>query len=161
MIYVRSYGVDVRLIRIFNTYGPHMDPEDGRMLPNFITQALANKPLTIYGDGQYTRSLCYVEDLLGGLRAVMETDRPDAAGRPYNLGNPEEHTILEYAKLVLELIPSSSSTITYVDPVPDDPSRRRPDIGRARSELNWEPRVPLREGLRKTIDYFREVTAAP
>jgi nucleoside-diphosphate-sugar epimerase len=160
MIYVRSYGVDARLIRIFNTYGPHMDPEDGRMLPNFITQALANKPLTIYGDGQYTRSLCYVDDLLRGLRAVMETDRPDAAGRPYNLGNPEEHTIVEYAKLVLELIPSSSSSITYLDPVPDDPSRRRPDIGRARSELNWEPRVPLREGIRKTIDYFREVTAA-
>jgi nucleoside-diphosphate-sugar epimerase len=160
MIYVRSYGVDVRLIRIFNTYGPHMDPEDGRMLPNFITQALTNEPLTIYGDGQYTRSLCYVDDLLGGLRAVMETDRPDAAGRPYNLGNPEEHTILDYARLVLELMPTSSSTITYVDPVPDDPSRRRPDIGRARSELNWEPRVPLREGVRKTIDYFREVTAA-
>jgi dTDP-glucose 4,6-dehydratase/UDP-glucuronate decarboxylase len=161
MIYVRSYGVDARLIRIFNTYGPNMDPEDGRMLPNFITQALANKPLTIYGDGQYTRSLCYVDDLLNGLLAVMETDRPDAAGRPYNLGNPEEHTILDYAKLVLELIPSSSSSITYHPPVPDDPSRRRPDIGRARSELNWEPRVPLLEGLRTTIDYFREVTAAP
>jgi nucleoside-diphosphate-sugar epimerase len=160
MIYVRTYGVDVRLIRIFNTYGPNMDPEDGRMLPNFITQALANKPLTIYGDGQYTRSLCYVHDLLNGLLAVMETDRAEAAGRPYNLGNPEEHTILEYAKMVLELIPSSSSTITYMPPVPDDPSRRRPDITRARSELNWEPRVPLREGLTRTIDYFREVTAA-
>lgn len=161
MIYVRSYGVDARLIRIFNTYGPNMDPEDGRMLPNFITQALANKPLTIYGDGQYTRSLCYVEDLLNGLLAVMETARSDAAGRPYNLGNPEEHTILDYARLVLELIPSSSSSITYHDPVPDDPSRRRPDIGRARSELQWEPRVPLREGLSRTIDYFREVTSAP
>jgi nucleoside-diphosphate-sugar epimerase len=157
MIYVRTFGVDARLIRIFNTYGPNMDPEDGRMLPNFITQALANKPLTIYGDGTYTRSLCYVQDLLNGLLAVMETDRPDAAGRPYNLGNPEEHTILEYAKMVLELIPSSSSSITYMPPVPDDPSRRRPDIGRARSELDWEPRVPLRDGLAKTIDYFREV----
>jgi UDP-glucuronate decarboxylase len=161
LIYVRSRGVDARLIRIFNTYGPNMDPEDGRMLPNFITQALANKPLTIYGDGQYTRSLCFVDDLLFGLLAVMETDRPDAAGRPYNLGNPEEHTILEYAQLVLELIPSSSSEITFLDKVPDDPSRRRPDIGRARSELNWEPHVPLREGLQKTIDYFREVAAAP
>ena len=161
MIYVRTYGVDARLIRIFNTYGPNMDPEDGRMLPNFITQALANKPLTIYGDGQYTRSLCYVDDLLNGLLAVMETDRADAAGRPYNLGNPEEHTILEYAKLVLELIPSSSSSISYHDPVPDDPARRRPDIGRAQSELSWAPRVPLREGLGKTIAYFREVTAAP
>jgi nucleoside-diphosphate-sugar epimerase len=160
MIYVRSYGVDARLIRIFNTYGPNMDPEDGRMLPNFITQALANKPLTIYGDGQFTRSLCYVQDLLSGLLGVMETDRPDAAGRPYNLGNPEEHTILEYAKMVLELIPSSSSEIIYMPPVPDDPSRRRPDIGRATSELSWAPSVPLREGLSRTIAYFREVTAA-
>jgi dTDP-glucose 4,6-dehydratase/UDP-glucuronate decarboxylase len=160
MIYVRSYGVDARLIRIFNTYGPHMDPDDGRMLPNFIMQALGNQPLTIYGDGQYTRSLCYVHDLLDGLLAVMESDRPDAAGRVYNLGNPEEHTILDYAKLVLELIPSSSSTIVYMDPVPDDPSRRRPDIGRAQGELGWQPRVPLREGVQKTIDYFREVTAA-
>ena len=109
-----------------------MDPEDGRMLPNFITQALRNKPLTIYGEGQFTRSLCYVQDLVDGLLAVMESDRPDAAGRVYNLGNPEEHTILEYAQMVLELIPSSTSTITYLDPVPDDPSRRRPDIGRAR-----------------------------
>ena len=160
MIYVRTYGVDVRLIRIFNTYGPNMDPEDGRMLPNFITQALSNRPLTIYGDGQYTRSLCYVQDLLEGMLAVMESDRADAAGRVYNVGNPEEHTILDYARLVLELIPSSSSGITYLPPVPDDPSRRRPDIGRARSELNWQPRTPLREGLSRTVEYFREVTAA-
>jgi UDP-glucuronate decarboxylase len=159
MIYVRYKGVDVRLIRIFNTFGPNMDPEDGRMLPNFITQALANKPLTIYGDGEFTRSLCYVQDLLNGLLSVMGSDRPDAAGRVYNIGNPEEHTILDYAKMVLELIPSSSSSITYMPPVPDDPSRRRPDISRAKAELNWQPSVPLREGLSKTIDYFREVTA--
>ena len=158
MIYVRYKQVDVRLIRIFNTYGPHMDPEDGRMLPNFITQALRNQPLTIYGDGQFTRSLCYVQDLLGGLLAVMESGRADAPGRVYNLGNPEEHTILDYAKMVLELIPSSASSITYMPPVPDDPSRRRPDIGRAQSELGWQPRVPLRDGLTKTIEYFREVT---
>jgi len=161
MIYVRSYAVDVRLIRIFNTYGPNMDPEDGRMLPNFITQALSNKPLTIYGDGKYTRSLCYVQDLVIGLLAVMESDRADASGRVYNVGNPEEHTILDYARMVLELIPSSSSEIVYMPPVPDDPSRRKPDIGRASSELNWQPGVPLREGLSNTIDYFREVTAAP
>jgi UDP-glucuronate decarboxylase len=160
MIYVRSKGVDVRLIRIFNTYGPNMDPEDGRMLPNFITQALSNKPLTIYGDGAFTRSLCYVQDLVNGLLAVMESDRPDAAGRVYNLGNPEERTILDYARMVLELIPSSSSSITYMPPVPDDPSRRKPDIGRVSSELNWAPSVPLRAGLSKTIDYYREVTAA-
>jgi UDP-glucuronate decarboxylase len=158
MIYVRSRGVDVRLIRIFNTYGPNMDPEDGRMLPNFITQALADEPLTIYGDGQYTRSLCYVQDLLDGLLLVMQSDRTDAAGRVYNLGNPEEHTILEYAKMVLDLIPSSTSSITYLPPVPDDPSRRRPDIQRATAELGWMPRVPLREGLSSTIEYFREVT---
>ncbi|MGI9149476.1 MAG: NAD-dependent epimerase/dehydratase family protein [Chloroflexota bacterium] len=159
MIYVRSLGVDVRLIRIFNTYGPNMDPEDGRMLPNFITQALSNQPLTIYGDGHYTRSLCYVDDLLDGLVAVMESNRSDAAGRVYNLGNPEEHTIVEYARMVLDLLPSSSSSIAYVDPVPDDPSRRRPDIARARSELSWQPVVPLALGIGKTIQYFREVTA--
>jgi nucleoside-diphosphate-sugar epimerase len=129
------------------------------MLPNFITQALSNKPLTIYGDGQYTRSLCYVQDLLEGMLAIMESDRADAPGRVYNVGNPEEHTILDYARLVLELIPTSSSSITYLSPVPDDPSRRRPDIGRARSELGWQPRTPLREGLSRTIEYFREVTA--
>jgi UDP-glucuronate decarboxylase len=160
MIYVRSYDVDARLIRIFNTYGPNMDPEDGRMLPNFITQALRNEPITIYGDGQFTRSLCYVQDLVNGMLAVMESNRSDAAGRVYNVGNPEEHTILDYAKLVLELIPSSSSQIVYMPPVPDDPSRRRPDIARARTELGWEPRVPLREGVQQTVDYFREVTAA-
>jgi UDP-glucuronate decarboxylase len=160
MIYVRTYGVDVRLIRIFNTYGPNMDPEDGRMLPNFITQALTNKPLTIYGDGQFTRSLCFVDDLVTGMLRVMESQRDDAPGRVYNVGNPEEHTILDYAKLVLELIPSSSSEIVYMPPVPDDPSRRQPDIGRARAELDWQPRVPLSEGLSRTIEYFRGVTAA-
>ena len=158
MIYVRSFGVDARLVRIFNTYGPNMDPEDGRMLPNFITQALRDQPLTIYGDGAYTRSLCYVDDLVEGLLAVMESPRPDAPGRVYNLGNPEEHTIREYADLVLDLLPASDSRLTYCDPVPDDPSRRRPDISRARAELGWEPHVPLREGLARTIEYFREVT---
>ncbi|MDQ3810466.1 MAG: NAD-dependent epimerase/dehydratase family protein, partial [Chloroflexota bacterium] len=147
MIYVRSRGIDGRIIRIFNTYGPNMDPEDGRMLPNFITQALRDQPLTIYGDGAYTRSLCYVEDLVEGLLAVMESERADAPGRVYNLGNPEEHTIADYASMVLELIPSSASTITHHDPVPDDPSRRQPAINRVRTELGWQPRVPLRDGL--------------
>jgi nucleoside-diphosphate-sugar epimerase len=158
MIFVRTYGVDVRLIRIFNTYGPNMDPEDGRMLPNFITQALRHEPITIYGDGQFTRSLCFVQDLVNGMLSVMESERLDAAGRVYNVGNPEEHTILEYAKLVLELIPTSKSKIVYMPPVPDDPSRRRPDITRAQTELGWEPLVPLRTGLEQTIGYFREVT---
>ena len=161
MIYVRTFDVDVRLIRIFNTYGPNMDPEDGRMLPNFITQALRNRPITIYGDGKFTRSLCYVQDLVGGMVAVMQSNRSDAPGRVYNVGNPEEHTILEYAKLVLDVLPSSISRIVYMPPVPDDPSRRRPDIGRARAELAWEPRVPLREGVEKTVEFFREVTATP
>jgi nucleoside-diphosphate-sugar epimerase len=159
MIYVRKYDVDARLIRIFNTYGPNMDPEDGRMLPNFITQALNHEPITIFGDGQYTRSLCYVADLVNGMLAIMESSRADAPGRVYNIGNPEEHTILEYAKMVLELIPSSGSEIVYRPPVPDDPSRRRPDISRAKAELGWHPTVPLREGMEKTINYFREVTS--
>ncbi|MBV9173137.1 MAG: SDR family oxidoreductase [Chloroflexi bacterium] len=158
MIYVRTYSTDVRLIRIFNTYGPNMDPDDGRMLPNFITQALRDEPITIYGDGQYTRSLCYVQDLLEGILAVMESTRPDASGRVYNLGNPDERTILEYAQLVLELIPSSRSSITYREPVPDDPSRRQPDISRARAELSWEPRMSIRQGVDKTIQYFQEIT---
>ena len=149
MIFVRSFDVDVRLIRIFNTYGPNMDPEDGRMLPNFITQALRNQPITIYGDGQFTRSLCFVQDLVEGMLAVVESSRSEAAGRVYDVGNPEEHTIIEYAKLVLELIPSSKSRITYMPPVPDDPSRRRPDITRVRSELGWQPQVPLARGSRK------------
>jgi nucleoside-diphosphate-sugar epimerase len=159
MIYVRSYAVDARLIRIFNTYGPNMDPEDGRMLPNFITQALNNRPLTIYGDGQYTRSLCYVQDLVNGMIAIMESARSDAAGRVYNVGNPEEHTILDYAKMVLELIPTSTSKIVFEPPVPDDPSRRKPDISRATTELGWQPNVRLRDGMQTTISYFREVTA--
>src|SRR2546423_13850217 len=113
MIYVRTFGVGVRRIRIFNTYGPNMDPQDGRMLPNFITQALSNSPLTIYGDGQYTRSLCYVEDLVDGLQAVMESDRADAAGPGYQIGNPQEHNILEHAPAVVELIPTGPYRITY------------------------------------------------
>lgn len=158
MIYLRTYGVDARLVRIFNTYGPHMDPDDGRMLPNFITQALRDKPLTIYGDGLYTRSLCYVTDLVGGLLSVMESSRSEAPGRVYNVGNPEEHTVVEFAKRILELIPSSSSEITYLDPVPDDPSRRRPDITRVRGELGWAPCVPLATGLASTVDWFRQAT---
>lgn len=161
MIYVRRYGVDVRIARIFNTYGPRMDPEDGRMLPNFIGQALRGQPLTIYGDGSYTRSLCYVDDLVAGLQAIMESARPDAPGRVYNLGNPDEHTVREYAELVLRLVPESRSTIAYLPPMPDDPTRRRPDISRASDELGWQPRVPLREGLEQTIAWFRAALSQP
>ncbi len=157
MVYVRTYGVDARIVRIFNTYGPRMDPEDGRMLPNFVSQALRGEPLTIYGDGSYTRSLCYVEDLVAGLRAAMESNLPDAAGRVYNLGNPEEHTVKDYAEMVLRLIPGTGSTIAFLDPVPDDPTRRCPDITRARTDLGWEPRAPLSTGLERTIAWFRDV----
>ena len=155
MVYVRTYGVDARIARIFNTYGPRMDPDDGRMLPNFITQALRDEPLTVYGDGSHTRSLCYVDDLVQGLMAMMESNRDDAAGRVYNLGNPDEHTVREYAEKVLELIPSSTSRIVFDDPAPGDPTRRRPDILRAQRELGWTPRISLKEGLANTIDWFR------
>lgn len=156
LVYKTTYNVDARLVRIFNTYGPRMDPDDGRMLPNFITQALRGEPLTIYGDGSYTRSLCYVDDLVCGLLTLMGSTKPETAGRPYNIGNPEEHTIREYAELVLQLIPGSGSEIVLRPPVPDDPSRRRPDVSRAHNELGWSPSVPLREGMLKTIAYFRD-----
>ena len=160
LIYARSKGVDTRLVRIFNTYGPRMDPEDGRMLPNFITQALSGNPVTIYGDGSFTRSLCFVDDLVSGLLTVIESNREDAAGRVYNVGNPDEHTVKDYAEMVLKLI-ESDSTLVNRPPVPDDPSRRRPDITRVRTELGWEPKVPLLEGMQKTIAYFREAVARP
>ena len=160
MIYVRSYGVDARIVRIFNTYGPRMDPEDGRMLPNFITEALRGEPLTIYGDGSYTRSLCYVGDLVDGLLRVMESDRADAPGRVYNLGNPDEHTVREYAEMVARLLDRDPRQIVYMDPVPDDPHRRRPSIDRARAELEWQPRVPLAEGLAETIEWFRQAVGS-
>ena len=157
--YVRSRSVDARIVRIFNTYGPNSDPEDGRVVPNLITQALARKPLTIYGDGQQTRSLCYVSDLVAGLQAAIET--PGTAGEVFNLGNPEEHTITEFAMLIRELT-KSDSELVYVDgAVGDDPQRRRPDITRAREQLGWAPTVALEDGLGRTIDYFRAGRLAP
>jgi nucleoside-diphosphate-sugar epimerase len=159
MVYRRTFDLDVRLIRIFNTYGPRMDPDDGRMLPNFITQALSNAPLTLYGDGSYTRSLCYVDDLVEGMCRVMESHRPDAAGRVYNVGNPDEHTVREYAQMVLQLIAESTSAIVELPPVADDPTQRRPDISRVSGELGWQPTVPIQEGLTRTVGWFREVVA--
>lgn len=154
MAYVRSGAVAGRIVRIFNTYGPHSDPDDGRLVPNFITQALRGEPLTVYGDGQQTRSLCYVSDLVDGLMRAMET--PTVVGFVTNLGNPEEHTILEYASIVRELT-GSRSEIVFTDPaVGDDPQRRRPDISRAQAVLGWTPRIGLREGLEATIAYFRD-----
>jgi UDP-glucuronate decarboxylase len=154
--YIRYQGVDARIVRIFNVYGPRSDPDDGRLVPNFVCRAVENKPLVIYGDGLQTRSLCYVEDMLGGLIAAMETS--GTRGEVYNLGNPEEHTVLEYARLI-RAGAASSSPIEHRDPVPEEPRRRRPDISKAKRVLRWQPRVTLAEGLAATIEYFRREVA--
>lgn len=145
----RARGLDARVIRIFNTYGPRMRINDGRVVPAFIAQALAGEPLTIHGDGSQTRSFCFVDDLVAGILLAMESDY-DA---PINLGNPDERTIIELAQTILELT-GSPSALNHVAPPVDDPRRRRPDIGVARHELGWEPRVGLVDGLRRTIDWF-------
>ena len=151
MAYHRRHGVDTKIARIFNTYGPKMRPDDGRMIPNFVSQALAGKPLTVYGDGSQTRSLQYVDDLIEG---VIRLSRGDEA-RPVNLGNPVEYTVLEIAELVIEA--SGSAGGIFHAPLPqDDPKRRCPDITRAREALAWEPRVQAREGLEKTLRWFAE-----
>jgi dTDP-glucose 4,6-dehydratase len=149
MAYHRSHGVDVRIVRIFNTFGPRMRPHDGRVVSNFLVQALAGKPLTVYGDGSQTRSFCYVDDEVGGILALLDSDYVG----PVNIGNPNEFTVLELARRVLE-VTSSSSEIVY-EPLPvDDPTQRQPDITLARKVLRWEPRVPLEEGLRNTAEWF-------
>jgi nucleoside-diphosphate-sugar epimerase len=156
MVYLHEYKLDARIIRIFNTYGPRSDPNDGRLVPNFVTQALHGEPLTVYGDGSQTRSLCYVDDLVRGIELAMFA--PNTTGAVVNLGNPEEHTVLEYAELIRELVDPSVQIIFRPLPA-DDPTRRCPDISRARKLLGWEPRVPLREGLERTIGWFRAATA--
>lgn len=153
MIFVRSYGVDARIVRIFNCYGPRSDPNDGRLVPNFVTQALTGQPLTVYGDGRQTRSLCYVSDLVAGLLLAME--RPNTVGRVYNLGNPDERTVLEFARVIKRLARSDSEIVHRPLISQDDPQRRCPDIRRARTELGWEPRVDLETGLTETIAWFR------
>ncbi|OGN52533.1 MAG: NAD-dependent dehydratase [Chlamydiae bacterium GWA2_50_15] len=150
--YHRQYGVKIKVARIFNTYGPRMDRDDGRVVSNLILQALRNEPLTIYGEGSQTRSFCYVDDLVESLILFMETD--DALLGPLNLGNPDEFTILELAELILEFTGSSSKLL--FSPLPsDDPKKRRPDITLAQDLLSWEPKVSLREGLKATLAYFR------
>ena len=150
--YAREFGVDVRIARIFNTYGPRSDPNDGRVIPNFAVQALRGEPLTIYGDGSQTRSFCYVEDLVRGLHALME--KPGLAGEVVNLGNPVEYSIAEIAEKVIALAGSTSRVVQR--PLPsDDPVRRRPDISKARRLLGWSPEVSLADGLQPTLDYFR------
>ncbi len=152
MAYHRTYGVDTRIARIFNTYGPRLKPGDGRAISNFVRQALGDEPITVYGDGSQTRSFCYVDDLVDGLLALVGTTFND----PVNLGNPDERTILEVAELVLART-GSSSTIVF-EPLPeDDPLVRQPDIARARAVLGWHPKVSLDEGLDTTIEWFRSL----
>ena len=157
--YQNSHAVDARIVRIFNTYGPRSDPDDGRLVPNFIVQALTERPMTVYGDGKQTRSLCYVSDLVEGLVRAMESDL--ASGEVINLGNPAEHTILEYAQMIRELAGSRSEVIFTDYAVGDDPQRRRPDITKARDLLAWEPGVDLEDGLSRTIEYFRAEISVP
>lgn len=149
--YHRQYGVDTRVIRIFNTYGPAMNPEDGRVVSNFIVQALKNEPITLYGDGSQTRSFQYVDDLVDGMVRMM---RSEYIG-PVNLGNPGEFTIKELAKEILALLPESKSELVYKPLPQDDPRQRKPDISVAGKELGWKPTVALRDGLVKTIAYFK------
>lgn len=149
--YHRQHGLRIRVARIFNTYGPRMAADDGRVVSNFIVQALREEPLTIYGDGSQTRSFCYVDDLVGGLIALMQ-NKSDETG-PVNLGNPGEFTMLELADLVLELT-GSSSKVEHRPLPQDDPKQRQPQIDKAKKVLGWEPKVPLKEGLVKTIAYF-------
>jgi nucleoside-diphosphate-sugar epimerase len=158
MEYYRQYRLNARIVRIFNTYGPNSQINDGRMIPNFITQALRNEPLTIYGDGNITRSICYVSDLVDGLMRAMF--QPDTAGEVFNLGNTEEHTVLEYAHTIIRLCEASSSIIFESNRV-DDPERRRPDISKAQQILGWQPRVSLEAGLRRTIEWFSNYISHP
>ena len=152
--YRRQHNLDIKVARIFNTYGPRMHPGDGRVVSNFIIQALQGEPITIYGDGQQSRSFCYVDDLVEGFLRLMDTG-PDFPG-PINLGNPNEFTMLELAELVLEITGSKSKLMKM--PLPqDDPRQRQPDISLAREKLNWEPKTQLREGLIKTVEYFDEL----
>lgn len=154
MDYHRVHRVDVKIARIFNTYGPHMQPQDGRVISNFIVQALLGRPLTVNGDGSQTRSFCYIDDLIRGIRALMAS--PRAVVGPVNIGNPHEFTVLELASQVLELTGSSSKIIFNRMPK-DDPIKRCPDISRAKRLLKWQPRIQLNEGLENTIDYFDQL----
>ena len=154
-IYWTKYDLDIKIIRIFNTYGPNMDKDDGRVVTNFINQALYNKNITIYGDGNQTRSFQYVDDLLEGMIKVMNTDK--SFHGPVNLGNPNEFTVKQLANLVVFLIKDTKSKVVYEDLPQDDPVKRKPDITLAKKTLNWEPKVQLREGLIKTIEYFKQL----
>jgi dTDP-glucose 4,6-dehydratase len=155
MAYHRVHGLETRIVRIFNTYGPRMRPRDGRVVPAFIHQALANEPLTVFGDGSQTRSFCFVDDLVEGIYRLLMSD----IDQPMNIGNPVEMTILEFSEAVVELT-DSSSKIDFRPLPTDDPKIRQPDITFARAELGWEPHVELKNGLSQTIDYFKRRLAA-
>jgi dTDP-glucose 4,6-dehydratase len=156
MSYHREHGLDTRIVRIFNTYGPRMQPHDGRVVTNFVVQALTGQPITLYGDGSQTRSFCYVDDEIDGIyRLYTKGDN-----QPTNVGNPGEFTMRQLAELVVELTGSKSELVTRPLPA-DDPKQRQPDIAKARSQLGWEPKIPLREGLRRTIEYFRPLIGSP
>ena len=156
MAYHRAHKVDTRIVRIFNTYGPRMRARDGRVVPAFIGQALAGKPLTVFGDGSQTRSFCYVSDLIDGIYRLLESNEVD----PVNIGNPVEMTVLEFAREIIAAT-GSKSTIVY-EPLPqDDPKVRQPDISKARRVLGWEPKVALADGLTRTIEWFRARPASP
>ena len=150
MAYHRSRGINSHLVRIFNTYGPRLHPDDGRVISNFMMQALRSEPLTIYGDGSQTRSFCYVDDLIEGILLLSRSDEH----LPVNIGNPNEFTILECAQAVLE-VTESKSELRFLALPEDDPTRRCPDITKARVLLGWEPRVTLQEGLARSLDFFR------
>ena len=154
MAYARTHGMAVRIVRIFNTYGPRLRAHDGRVVSNFIDQALRGEPLTIYGDGAQTRSFCYVEDEVRGLLALLDSDLEG----PCNIGNPDEFTVRELAELVIE-ITGSDAEIVHEDLPVDDPAKRRPDITRARTELGWEPKIELREGIERTVEWFKDELA--
>ena len=149
--YHRQHNLDIKVIRIFNTYGPRMHPNDGRVVSNFIVQALQGKDVTIYGSGKQTRSFCYVDDLIEGMVRMMAT--PKGVTGPINLGNPVEQTVSELAEMIIRLV-GTRSKVVYRDLPTDDPKHRKPDIGKARSELGWEPKLPVEEGLKRTITYF-------
>jgi dTDP-glucose 4,6-dehydratase len=156
MAYHRYHGVDTRIVRIFNTYGPRMRLNDGRALPNFLYQALTGEPITVYGNGKQTRSFCYVSDLLDGIYRLLESDEHD----PVNIGNPHEITILEFAERVRSLVGSKEPIVFR--PLPqDDPKQRCPDITKARRILKWEPKINLEDGLKRTYEYFRKKVAEP
>lgn len=154
MAFVRKYDMDARIVRIFNTYGPKMQKDDGRVISNFINQALEGKPITVYGDGKQTRSLCFVSDLVEGLIKAMFAE--GTKGEVINIGNPNEKTIIEVAEMIKEMI-GSNSQITFEELPQDDPKKRNPDISKAKSLLSWAPQVDLEEGLKKTIEYFKSI----